>query len=132
MIIVCLVYFRKEIKCSWYSALKHAGGLISNVLETIDSDSDGEISYEGACRPAHFLQSKLILIEFQSFVKQTEAVLKKLFYSIDHNRDGKLEKQELKSAFKTAGLTVSNRKLDQFFSQVDTNNDGVVSYEEWR
>jgi solute carrier family 25 phosphate transporter 23/24/25/41 len=29
-------------------------------------------------------------------------------------------------------VLVSNRKLDQFFETVDVNNDGVVTFEEWR
>lgn len=55
-----------------------------------------------------------------------------MFQSIDKNGDGKLDKSELQAAFKQAGLLVSSRKLDQFFDQVDANNDGVVSFEEWR
>jgi solute carrier family 25 phosphate transporter 23/24/25/41 len=70
--------------------------------------------------------------EFHAFVSQTENELRNLFSLIDRNRDGKLDKSELQHAFRHAGLTVSNRKLDSFFEQVDTNNDGVVSFEEWR
>lgn len=29
-------------------------------------------------------------------------------------------------------MTVSSAKLDEFFAEVDTNRDGVISYEEWR
>jgi solute carrier family 25 phosphate transporter 23/24/25/41 len=55
-----------------------------------------------------------------------------LFSSIDHNHDGKLDKQELQAAFSRAGLAVPNSKLDTFFSEVDKNNDGTISFEEWR
>lgn len=65
-------------------------------------------------------------------MKNTEVELRQLFQNIDRNRDGRLEKSELQQAFRHAGLTVSNRKLDSFFEQVDTNNDGSVSFEEWR
>lgn len=27
---------------------------------------------------------------------------------------------------------VPNSKLNQFFTEVDSNNDGVISFEEWR
>jgi hypothetical protein len=33
---------------------------------------------------------------------------------------------------RTAGLTVPNSNLDNFFEEVDTNNDGTISFEEWR
>lgn len=56
----------------------------------------------------------------------------KLFESIDRNRNGEIDKGELRVAFAKAGVTVSNAKLDEFFAEVDTNRDGVISYEEWR
>lgn len=36
------------------------------------------------------------------------------------------------AAFVGAGLVISNSKLDHFFSEVDTNHDGVISFDEWR
>lgn len=35
-------------------------------------------------------------------------------------------------AFVRAGLVIPKSKLDQFFSEVDTNHDGVISFDEWR
>lgn len=70
--------------------------------------------------------------EFRTFVKQTEQELLTLFKSIDYDHDGKLSKDELRAAFSRAGLAVPNSKLDEFFLEVDTNRDGVISFEEWR
>jgi solute carrier family 25 (mitochondrial phosphate transporter), member 23/24/25/41 len=70
--------------------------------------------------------------EFQAFVKHTEEELRYMFEAIDSNHDGSLDRSELQRAFRKAGLTVSNAKLDQFFETVDTNHDGRVSFEEWR
>lgn len=72
------------------------------------------------------------LLEFRDFVRQAERQLFDLFKSIDRDGNGKLDKSELQTAFKAAGLTVSNRKLDDFFSDMDVNNDGYVSFDEWR
>jgi solute carrier family 25 phosphate transporter 23/24/25/41 len=55
-----------------------------------------------------------------------------MFQSIDRNQNGELDKGELKAAFARAGVSVSNSKLDQFFAEVDTNRDGVITFEEWR
>lgn len=71
-------------------------------------------------------------LEFYSFVKQAENQLWRLFQAIDHDKNGHLDKQELKDAFSNAGLTVPSSKLDQFFADVDTNRDGVISFDEWR
>ncbi|KAK8240189.1 calcium dependent mitochondrial carrier protein-like protein [Phyllosticta capitalensis] len=96
--------------------LKNADDLLKDVLKSVDTDGNGKISYD----------------EFRIFVKQTEQELWQLFKSIDHNHDGKLDKDELHSAFLRAGLIVPNSKLNRFFSEVDANNDGAISFEEWR
>ncbi|KAK7513550.1 calcium dependent mitochondrial carrier protein-like protein [Phyllosticta citriasiana] len=96
--------------------LKNADDLLKDVLRSVDTDGNGKISYD----------------EFRVFVKQTEHELWLLFKSIDHNHDGKLDKDELHSAFYRAGLIVPNSKLNRFFTEVDANNDGAISFEEWR
>jgi hypothetical protein len=64
-------------------------------------------------------------------VQQTESHLRTLFDTIDINHDGKLDREELRSACQRSGLVVSNAKLDRFFDQVDSNHDGCVSFDEW-
>ncbi|EUC50216.1 hypothetical protein COCMIDRAFT_82701 [Bipolaris oryzae ATCC 44560] len=96
--------------------LKNADQLLDEVMEAVDTDGNGRISYN----------------EFRTFVHETEKELRHLFQTIDYNHDGKLSKEELRSALRSAGLTVPNRSLDTFFAEVDTNNDGVISFEEWR
>jgi solute carrier family 25 (mitochondrial phosphate transporter), member 23/24/25/41 len=78
--------------------------------------------------------SKLLTIgaEFKVFVEHAEKELWQLFESIDRDHNGELDKDELKSAFRRAGLAISNAKLDQFFDEVDVNHDGVISFDEWR
>lgn len=80
------------------------------------------------------LRALLILIvqEFRTFVQETEKELLALFKGIDHNHDGKISKDELKAAFRRAGLAVPNNKLDAFFTEVDSDNDGTISFAEWR
>ncbi|KAI9803386.1 MAG: hypothetical protein M1833_000905 [Piccolia ochrophora] len=96
--------------------LKDAEDLLKDVMRAVDTNDDGKIQYE----------------EFRIFVEETEKELRALFNSIDRDHNGKLDKTELQFAFKRAGLTVSKAKLDQFFAEVDTNDDGVISFEEWR
>lgn len=35
-------------------------------------------------------------------------------------------------AFQSAGLAVPSSRLDGFFNDIDMNNDGYISFEEWR
>jgi solute carrier family 25 phosphate transporter 23/24/25/41 len=115
----------------------------------MDTNHDGHISFTGQrtlpslcrydCGPrfcgwSHIQERNAdgIIEEFQKFVKHTERELQLLFDSIDRNHDGSLDKDEIASAFRQAGLTVSNAKLDAFFDKIDTNHDGHLSFEEWR
>jgi solute carrier family 25 (mitochondrial phosphate transporter), member 23/24/25/41 len=70
--------------------------------------------------------------EFRTFVEETESELWLLFKGIDRDRNGRLDKEELKLAFEKANIAINNSKLDHFFNQIDTNHDGVISFDEWR
>jgi len=65
-------------------------------------------------------------------MKQTEEELWQLFKTLDRDHNGQLDKGELRAAFVNAGISLPSRKLDQFFSEVDSNSDGVISFDEWR
>ncbi|RFU31382.1 hypothetical protein B7463_g4949, partial [Scytalidium lignicola] len=96
--------------------LQNANDMLETVVRAVDSNGDGVIQYE----------------EFRIFVEHTEKELYSLFRSIDKDRNGKLDKGELKTAFQKAGLSVPSSKLDQFFTEVDMNNDGYITFDEWR
>ncbi|KGQ09022.1 Calcium-binding carrier SAL1 [Beauveria bassiana D1-5] len=96
--------------------MKNADSMVKKILTEVDSNGDGKIQYQ----------------EFKNFVKRADTELMSLFRAIDRDGNGKLDKAELKAAFKTAGLTVSNKKLDCFFNDMDVNHDGYITYEEWR
>ncbi|KAJ6036683.1 hypothetical protein N7540_000962 [Penicillium herquei] len=96
--------------------LKNADGLVYSILREVDTNSDGWIDYD----------------EFQVFINRTESGLWRMFQDIDHNKNGEIDKTELRTAFAQSGVTVSNAKLDNFFAEVDQNNDGVITYAEWR
>ncbi|THC92751.1 hypothetical protein EYZ11_007769 [Aspergillus tanneri] len=96
--------------------LKNADCMLQNIMKTVDTNGDGYIDY----------------FEFRAFVDHTENGLWQLFQSIDRNHNGEIDKNELRTAFANAEVTVSKAKLDEFFADIDTNNDGVISYAEWR
>lgn len=64
-------------------------------------------------------------------MEQTEKELHTLFHSIDRDNNGKLDKGELRAAFKRAGLLVPNSKLEQFFTEVDGNQDVCLKIPEY-
>lgn len=65
-------------------------------------------------------------------MRRAEKELWRLFKTIDEDKNNGLSKIELYHAFSRAGITAPHSKLDDFFSQVDANNDGVISFDEWR
>ncbi|KAI1178207.1 mitochondrial carrier domain-containing protein [Nemania sp. FL0916] len=96
--------------------LKNADDMLKNIIKAVDTNGDGKIQYE----------------EFRVFVETAERHLYHLFRSIDRDENGKLDKEELQAAFHKAGLAVPNRRLDDFFKDIDHNHDGFITYEEWR
>ncbi|OAQ81950.1 calcium dependent mitochondrial carrier protein [Purpureocillium lilacinum] len=96
--------------------LKNADELLAKVMNEVDTNHDGRIQYE----------------EFRTFVEKAEKQLCLLFRAIDKDGNGKLDQAELQTAFRAAGLTVSNRRMGEFFADMDKNNDGYVTFDEWR
>ncbi|KAI8715714.1 hypothetical protein NCS52_01079700 [Fusarium sp. LHS14.1] len=96
--------------------MKNADDMLKRIMDEVDRNRDGKIQYE----------------EFRKFVEKAERQLFALFRAIDKDGNGKLDKLELQTAFKNAGLTLSNRRLAEFFNDMDLNNDGYVSFDEWR
>lgn len=78
------------------------------------------------------LDLQLTGTEFRRFVHETEALLRGLFDNIDRDNSGNVDKAELKSAFSRAGIAVADERLERFFNDVDKNDDGVISFGEWR
>ncbi|TVY85042.1 Calcium-binding mitochondrial carrier protein SCaMC-2 [Lachnellula suecica] len=96
--------------------LKNSHDMLKEIVKAMDKNGDQVIQYE----------------EFRAFVENTEKELLSLFKSIDRDHDGKLDKDELRAAFRKAGLTVSNSKLNRFFSEVDQNHDvGLFLLNSW-
>lgn len=80
----------------------------------------------------HWWLNCVFHLEFRVFVETAERQLLQLFRSIDRDKDGRLNKQELHTAFQRAGLSVPMRRLSGFFNEMDMNHDGFVSFDEWR
>ncbi|KAI2789613.1 putative mitochondrial carrier [Penicillium oxalicum] len=90
--------------------------LLRTFLRDVDINRDGQIDYN----------------EFRKFINNTETGLWQMFQHIDRNNNGVIDKEELRSAFAGSGVIVSSAKLDEFFAEIDKNEDGVLSYAEWR
>lgn len=61
-----------------------------------------------------------------------ESQLWLLFKTIDRDHNERLSKAELRDAYREAGISLPQEKLDDFFHKIDRNHDGVISFDEWR
>ncbi|KAL0634004.1 hypothetical protein Q9L58_007105 [Maublancomyces gigas] len=96
--------------------LKDADHLLHEILTAVDTSKDGLIQYS----------------EFKHFFEGADRELWRIFRSVDQDRNGKIDKGELRIALTRAGIAVDTNRLEEFFYSMDKNNDGVISFEEWR
>ncbi|KAF4336499.1 peroxisomal Ca-dependent solute carrier [Fusarium beomiforme] len=92
---------------------------VEKLWASLEPDHTGELDLKG-------LQKGLRRIDHP--MKNADDMLKRIMEEVDQNGDGKIQY----NAFKNAGLTLSNRRLTEFFDDMDLNNDGYVTFDEWR
>ena len=98
------------------------GKILSNVelkqlMEDVDGDADGFISYEEFLRVT---VNKRKLLE--------EKNLSMAFERFDVDGDGKLSKEEIKKVLYGSDLEY----IDELIKEVDTNKDGYINYQEFK
>mmetsp|Transcript_168262 Transcript_168262/g.540577 ORF Transcript_168262/g.540577 Transcript_168262/m.540577 type:complete len:557 (+) Transcript_168262:65-1735(+) len=88
-----------------------------NLFKMIDSNNDNEVAY------TEFLAAACV-----SRVKVHEDLLRKTFARFDVDGSGQITIDDLRSVL---GDEFEGMKIEDFISEVDTNNDGVLDYEEF-
>jgi solute carrier family 25 phosphate transporter 23/24/25/41 len=69
---------------------------------------------------------------FERYAEEKERELWRLFVELDVDGDMRLRKEEVREACKRAGVEVQDGTLEEFIRAVDKNNDGAISFDEWR
>ena len=81
-----------------------------------DKNGDGRISLE----------------EFRKFAAWRVSKLRATFDNLDKRWDGYLDADEIHTALREYGLDASLSKVEKIVERMDVNNDGRVSFEEFR
>ena len=95
---------------------------VKNIFSNLDMNNDGYIEYEEFVRAA---------VSKEKFV--TDNILKFAFRYFDKDNSGEITFDEIESVFKESitDKTKVHEALKQIISEVDTNGDGIISFEEF-
>ena len=130
----CLVY-NKNKRITAEQALKHeffADDINPNNIFEDEIDSKNVlISLKNYSQQTKIYQTVLTYLSHNYTDKEELNRLKKIFYKIDLNLDGKLSKDELKYAFKEAGMEMKNEQLNKVIKSIDFDGNGFIEYEEF-
>ncbi|XP_037939517.1 calcium-binding mitochondrial carrier protein SCaMC-2 isoform X2 [Teleopsis dalmanni] len=72
------------------------------------------------------------LAEFVHYVREHEKNLRLQFSHLDKNKDGKVDLEELISAFKDLGIEVDQSEAKKLLSRMDQDGSLNISFNEWR
>ncbi|CAM8898560.1 unnamed protein product [Rhodiola kirilowii] len=87
-----------------------------DLLHVCDADQDGQVDYE----------------EFRQYMDDKELELYSIFQGIDVEHNGSISPEELLDALNRAGVEIDDNELAHFVDRVDKDNNGVITFEEWR
>lgn len=87
-----------------------------DLLHVCDANKDGRVDYE----------------EFRRYMDDKELELYRIFQTIDVEHNGCILPEELYDALVKAGIEINDEELALFVERVDKDNNGVITFEEWR
>lgn len=90
---------------------------IEQLFQTIDNKHDDWIDYN----------------EFKTYFQRAELEIKSAFDRLDKDHNGYLTRTDLKMYLEdTLNIKASNRDFEDFYKNLDKDQDGLVDYKEWR
>jgi calmodulin len=93
---------------------------IDDMIREVDTDGDGNISFD----------------EFVVMMQKggdEDAELREAFNVFDKDKNGFIDRDEIKDVLKTlTGVEHSETEIDLMIKEADTNNDGKVSFQEFK
>ncbi|THD27158.1 16 kDa calcium-binding protein [Fasciola hepatica] len=91
---------------------------VERLMNELDLNQDGNITFN---------EYKLAL----GLTDEPIAQWKQLFYSLDQDRTGTINRDELKKMFTEMDIGISSSIIDEWIADHDVNGDGRLSYEEF-
>nr|XP_043617742.1 calcium-dependent mitochondrial ATP-magnesium/phosphate carrier protein 2-like isoform X2 [Erigeron canadensis] len=97
-------------------AALHIPAYAKELVRVCDANKDGRVDYE----------------EFRKYMDLKELELYRIFQDIDVKHNGCILPEELFDALLKAGIEIDDDELASFVERVDKDNNGIITYEEWR
>lgn len=130
----CLEY-NKNKRISITDALKHP--FFTEDLDPLnifqENIDNKEVLYQlkSFSKQSKFYQAVLAFLSHNFAGKDHLDRLKKIFFSIDLNLDGKISRDELLYAYKSAGIDIEDNQIQEIMESIDFDNNGFIEYEEF-
>ena len=130
----CLIYDKYK-RISAEDALKHEFFMDdinpNNIFEDKIDTKNILLSLKNLSYHSKIYQTVLTYLSHNFTDKEELNKLKKIFYKIDLNLDGKLSKSEFEQAFKEAGIDINKEQIETIMKTIDFDGNGFIEYEEF-
>ena len=130
----CLIY-DKHKRITAEEVLKHEFFMDdinpNNIFEDNIDTKNVLLSLKNFSQHSKVYQTVLTYLSHNFSDKEELNKLKKIFYKIDLNLDGKLSKSEFEHAFKEAEIEMTKEQLDNMLKSIDFDGNGFIEYEEF-
>jgi calcium-dependent protein kinase len=131
----CLIHDKNK-RITVKEALRHeffTGEInINNIFEDEIDTKNILINLKNNSRKiSKFYQIVLAFLSYNFADKEELKKLRKIFYKIDLNLDGKLTKEELYLAYREADIKINKSELEKIIDSIDFDGNGSIEYEEF-
>ena len=131
----CLIHDKNK-RITIKEALRHeffVGEInINNIFEDEIDTKNVLISLKNESRKiSKFYQTVLVYLSYNFADKEELKKLRKIFFKIDLNLDGKISKEELFIAYQEAGINITKEELEKIIEKIDYDGNGSIEYEEF-
>ena len=103
----------------------------NNIFEDEIDTKNVLLSLKNYSQHSKIYQTGLTFLSHNFADKEELNKLKKIFYKIDLNLDGKLSKYEFEQAFKEAEIDISKEQIEKIMKSIDFDGNGFIEYEEF-
>lgn len=70
--------------------------------------------------------------DFVDYVSRTDKKIELLFKDLDCDKNGLIDKSEIKRAFENLGVILSDKQIDKLMQHMDKNKSLQIDWKEWR